>query len=119
MEINKKPVRLLRVTIAATLAQLIPLVILVAIITVYGYLAAPGQTQEIYEAFVKQAGKFTGPVAGTLATLGMAFWAARKQTNAWGVARHVNRYSGGNFRSGHLRLTTPKLRSDLWPGFTS
>ena len=44
MEINKKPVRLLRVTIAATLAQLIPLVILVAIITVYGYLAAPGQT---------------------------------------------------------------------------
>ena len=83
MEINKKPVRLLRVTIAATLAQLIPLVILVAIITVYGYLAAPGQTQEIYEAFVKRAGKFTGPVAGTLATLGMAFWAARKQTNAW------------------------------------
>ena len=83
MEINKKPVRLLRVTIAAVLSELIPLLILVIAITVWGFLASPGDGQAVYEAFAQQAGKYTGPIIGPLATLGMSFWAARKQTNAW------------------------------------
>lgn len=83
MEINKKPVRLLRVTIAAVLSELIPLLVLVIAITVWGYLAAPGNGQAVYEAFAQQAGKYVGPVIGPLVTLGMGFWAARKQTNAW------------------------------------
>jgi hypothetical protein len=83
MEINKKPVRLLRIAIAAVLSELIPLIILVVILTVYGYMVTPGPNQEFSESFVKQAGKYTGPIAGTLATLGMAFWAARNQTHTW------------------------------------
>jgi len=83
MEINKKPVRLLRVTIAAVLSELIPLLVLVIVLTIWGYLAAPGDGVAIYEAFAQQAGKYTGPIIGPLATLGMSFWAARNQTNAW------------------------------------
>ena len=83
MEINKKPVRLLRVTIAAVLSELIPLLVLVIVLTIWGYLAAPGDGVAIYESFAQQAGKYTGPIIGPLATLGLSFWAARNQTNAW------------------------------------
>jgi putative membrane protein (TIGR04086 family) len=90
MEPEKKPpFRLTRVAIAATLAQLIPLIVLVATITVYSYLIAPNLDKEIYEEFATRIAKPIGWIAGTLATLGMAFWAARKAHNRqviYGVA---------------------------------
>ena len=77
MKEKKSPVRLLRVALAALFAELIPLIVLVAAVTVYGYLM-PGLDKSDYETFAKQAAAYIGPVAGTLATLGFAFWAARK-----------------------------------------
>ncbi|MBK0403259.1 TIGR04086 family membrane protein [Adhaeribacter sp. BT258] len=77
---KKSPIRLLRVAIAALIAELIPLIVLVAAITIYGYLM-PGLDKSVYETFATQAAAYIGPVAGTLATLGMAFWAARKPEN--------------------------------------
>jgi putative membrane protein (TIGR04086 family) len=80
MEEKKSPVRLLRITTAALFAELIPLIILVATVTVYGFIGAPGQDKAVYESFAEKAGNYIGPIAGTLATLGMGFWAARKPT---------------------------------------
>ena len=77
MEEKKSPIRLLRVALAALFAELIPLIVLVAAVTIYGYLH-PGLDKSIYETFATQAAGIIGPVAGTLATLGLAFWAARK-----------------------------------------
>jgi hypothetical protein len=78
MEQKNPPFRLIRIAIAAVLAELIPLVVLVATITVYSYAIAPGLNKEAYQAFADSAGKIIGPGVGTLATLGMAYWAARK-----------------------------------------
>lgn len=78
---KKSPFQLTRVAIAATLAELIPLVILVATITVYSYLIAPNLPKEVYQAFADRAGKIIGATAGPLATLAMGFWAARKFHN--------------------------------------
>ena len=79
---NKKPsIRLLRIGTAALFAELIPLAVLVATITGYGFLA-PDQDKAAYEQFAEKAGSYVGPIAGTVATFGMAYWAARKPENA-------------------------------------
>lgn len=78
MEIPKKTFRMQRVVIAALLAELIPILILVAVVIGYGYIAAPDQNSEAYKVFAEKAGRVVKPLAGTLATLGMGYWAARK-----------------------------------------
>ncbi len=78
MEIKKEPVRILRVLMAALMAEFIPLIILVAVLTVWGVSAAPGQGQAVYEAFARQAGEYINPIVGPLAALAFGFWAARK-----------------------------------------
>ncbi|MFC5271305.1 hypothetical protein [Adhaeribacter terreus] len=82
MEESKPKIRLLRITIAALLAELIPLVILIIAVTAYGYIATPAQDKAALEAFAGKAGLYIGPIAGMLAALGMGFWAARKLTNS-------------------------------------
>ena len=77
MEKTKKPVRWLRVALAALMAQLVPLLILVVTVSVYGFIIAPNQTPEFYKAFADQIGKYIGPAAGTIATLGFGFWTGR------------------------------------------
>jgi hypothetical protein len=75
---TKKPLRLQRIVIAALLAQLIPLLVLMAVITVYGYLVSPAPDSGFYQSFAARAGKIVNPVVGSLATFGLGYWAARK-----------------------------------------
>ena len=71
---------MLRISLAAVFAELIPLAVLVATVTIYGYVV-PGQEKTAYEQFAAKAGSYIGPIVGTLATFGMAYWAARKPEN--------------------------------------
>src|SRR5436190_1615782 len=82
MKVNKNPIRLQRIVIAALLAELIPLLILVAVVTIYGFMASPGLEKGVYNEFASRAGKIINPLAGSLATFGMAYWAARKPEKA-------------------------------------
>lgn len=76
MEKTKKPVSWLRVALAALMAELVPLLILVVAVSVYGFIIAPNQNAEFYQAFAENTGKYIGPIAGTLSTLALGFWAA-------------------------------------------
>jgi hypothetical protein len=78
MKENKSPIRLQRVVIAALLAELIPLLVLVAVVTGYAYLVSPNVEAGVYKDFANRAGKLINPLIGALATFGMAYWAARK-----------------------------------------
>jgi hypothetical protein len=49
-----------------------------AVIIIYGYIAAPEQGSDTYKLFAEKAGRIIKPLAGTLATLGMSYWAANK-----------------------------------------
>lgn len=78
MKESKTPLRMQRVVIAALLAELIPIIVLMAVVISYGYIAAPEQSPESYKVFAEKAGRIIKPLVGTLATLGMAYWAANK-----------------------------------------
>lgn len=78
MKEGKTPLRMRRVVIAALLAELIPIIVLMAVIITYGYIAAPEQSPDTYKVFAEKAGRVIKPLVGTLATLGMGYWAANK-----------------------------------------
>ena len=68
----------MRIITAGLFAGLIPVIILVAVVTIHEYITTPGLDKNAYVSYAEKAGHYIGPVAGTLATLGMGFWAARK-----------------------------------------
>ena len=82
MKDQSSPLRFQRIVIAAILARLIPVVVLVATVTIYSYLAVPGLAPDQYSSFALEAGRLINITIGTLATLGMAYWAARKPESA-------------------------------------
>ena len=82
MKETKSPFRIQRIVIAALLAELIPIVVLMAVVIGYGYIAAPAQGTDTYKNFAEEAGRIIKPLVGTLATIGMAYWAARNAENS-------------------------------------
>ena len=67
--------RWFRVMMAAFLAELLPILLLVAIVFVYG--AIRQQESLTPEEFAPRAGNWVGPIGGFLATLLFAWWAGR------------------------------------------
>jgi hypothetical protein len=66
----------IRVVVAVILAELLPILLLVAIVAVYGVIRQTGSLSP--EAFAPRAGMWVGPIGGFLATLLFAWWAARR-----------------------------------------
>ena len=66
----------IRVVVAVVLAEMLPILLLVVIVFVYG---AIRQTESLSPAeFAPLAGMWVGPIGGFLATLLFAWWAARR-----------------------------------------
>ena len=81
-----------RVQVAVILAELLPILLLVAIVAVYGVIRKPDSLSP--SEFAPLAGTWVGPIGGFLATLLFAWWAARRvrsrrgscmaRSSAWG-----------------------------------
>ena len=65
-------IRWLRLVIAAVVAEIIPIVLLVALVAIFG----PGDAAEA-EAYAARLGRWVGPIGGGLATFLLAFWVVR------------------------------------------
>ena len=65
-----------RVQVAVILAELLPILLLVAIVAVYGVIRKPESLSP--SEFAPLAGTWVGPIGGFLATLLFAWWAARR-----------------------------------------
>src|SRR5271166_3208285 len=66
----------IRVVVAVILAELIPILLLVAIVAVYGVIRQAESLSP--NEFAPLAGTWVGPIGGFLATLLFAWWAARR-----------------------------------------
>ena len=66
----------IRVVVAVILAELLPLLLLVAIVSVYSLIRQKESLSP--EEFAPLAGNWVGPIGGFLATLLFAWWAARR-----------------------------------------
>lgn len=67
-----------RVVAAIFVAELLPILLLVAVVTVYALVADQSQPDSLEpEAFAPIAGNWVGPIGGFLATFLLSFWAAR------------------------------------------
>jgi hypothetical protein len=65
-----------RIVLAAIAAEVLPILALVAIVVIYGFLRSPDS--QTPEEFAPLAGNWVGPIGGFLATLAMAYWGARR-----------------------------------------
>jgi hypothetical protein len=66
----------IRIVVAVILAELLPILALVAIVFVYGAVRQPESLSPA--EFAPRAGNWVGPIGGFLATLLFAWWAARR-----------------------------------------
>jgi len=68
-----------RLVVAVVLAEVLPILVLVAVVFAYSLTPASRQPGALSpEAFAPVAGNWVGPIAGFLATLLFAWWAARR-----------------------------------------
>ena len=77
----------LRIVPAVIAAEALPILLLVLVVVVYGFVRAAGSTSP--EDFAPVAGNWVGPIGGFLATLLIAWWVARRASErqvAHGVA---------------------------------
>src|SRR5580692_8647045 len=65
-----------RVIGAIILAEALPILLLVAVVFVYGFLRKEGSPSPA--EFAPRAGNWVGPIGGFVATLLFAWWAARR-----------------------------------------
>jgi hypothetical protein len=65
----------LRLAAAIVASEVVPVLVLVVIVFVYGL--ASGGPRSANDAFAQRAGLWVGPIAGALATGAFAHWAAR------------------------------------------
>lgn len=68
-------IRWIRIVVAAVGAVIVPILVLVGILVVYGMTRRPDSPTP--EAFAPMAGEWVGPIGGFLATILLAFWASR------------------------------------------
>ena len=67
-----------RVLTAIVAAELLPILLLVAIVVVYGLVSDESQPDTMTpEEFAPMAGNWVGPIGGFLATMLLSWWAAR------------------------------------------
>jgi hypothetical protein len=66
----------IRVVVAVILAEMLPILLLFAIVGVYDVTRRPESLSP--EEFAPRAGNWVGPIGGFLATLLFAWWAARR-----------------------------------------
>jgi len=66
----------IRVVVAVFLAELLPILLLVAVVFVYGAIRKSESLTP--EEFAPRAGDWVGPIGGFLATLYFAWWAGRR-----------------------------------------
>ena len=66
----------IRIVVAIILAELLPLVLLFAVVGIYSVIRQPGSLSP--EEFAPRAGLWVGPIGGFVATLLFAWWAARR-----------------------------------------
>jgi hypothetical protein len=71
----------IRVAVAVILAEMLPILLLVAIVVVYSVIRQPESMSP--EKFAPRAGMWVGPIGGFLATLFFAWWAARPASEQW------------------------------------
>ncbi len=70
--------RWLRVLAAIVVAELLPILLLVAIVVVYGLVSDQTQPDSMTpDEFAPIAGSWVGPIGGFLATMLLSWWAAR------------------------------------------
>jgi hypothetical protein len=65
-----------RIVLAVFLAELLPILLLVAVVAVYGAIRRSGSLTP--EEFAPRAGAWVGPIGGFMATLLFAWWAAQR-----------------------------------------
>jgi hypothetical protein len=68
--------RWIRVVVAVILAETLPILLLVAIVSVYSVIRQKDSLSP--QEFAPRAGNWVGPIGGFLATLLLAWWAARR-----------------------------------------
>lgn len=70
--------RLTRVLIAIVVAELLPILLLVAIVVVYAIVSDQSQPESMKpDKFAPIAGNWAGPIGGFIATMCLSWWAAR------------------------------------------
>lgn len=75
---RKPRIRWGRVLIAALLSEAGVIAVLIAVLSVYRFLIAPGRTAAEYQAFADLAVHYAAPAAAGVATFLSVLWAARK-----------------------------------------
>src|SRR5688572_23103259 len=94
----------IRVGVAILAAEIVPILLLVLIVVIYGAIRQPESPSP--EEFAPLAGNWVGPLGGFAATLLFAWWAARRTTNqlahglAVGVGTAVLDFSLGMLMTG-------------------
>jgi hypothetical protein len=70
--------RLVRVLVAIVVAELLPILLLVAIVMVYAFASDQTRPDSMKpEEFAPIAGNWVGPIGGFIATMCLSLWAAR------------------------------------------
>ncbi len=70
--------RWIRVLVAIVVAELLPILLLVAIVMVYAFVSDQTQPESMKpDEFAPLAGNWVGPIGGFIATMCLSWWAAR------------------------------------------
>jgi len=78
MDTKQSGIRWVRVLVAGLLAEIVTIVVIILVVTIYNFTIGSGQTEAQKQAFAAQAGFYVAPIASIVLTFLFAFWVARK-----------------------------------------